>query len=137
MAKANWRGAGSPSPRYLLKIISTFRIKELFFSSELAHSVFVGTETNGSGKMAIKINSKFISVNGKRAGVTYATGPWINGVDQTTIKIRPKKYSFPREIAEAFVIENNSDGMTDYFEKDCIRITSAHPLYAQVKEAAL
>jgi hypothetical protein len=87
--------------------------------------------------MAIKINSKFISVNGKRAGVTYATGPWINGVDPTTIKIRPKKYSFPREIAEAFVIENSSDGMTDYFEKDCIRITSAHSLYAQVKEAAL
>lgn len=88
--------------------------------------------------MAIKINSKFISVNGKRAGVTYAgPGGWVEGVDPTTIKIRPKKYSFPREIAQAFAIENNSDSMTDYFEKDCIRITSAHPLYAQIKEAAL
>lgn len=88
--------------------------------------------------MAIKINSKFISVNGKRAGVTYAgPGGWVNGVDQTTIKIRPKKYSFPREIAEAFAIENNSDSMTDYFEKDCIRITSAHPLYEQIKAVAV
>jgi hypothetical protein len=86
--------------------------------------------------MTIKINSKFISVNGKRAGVTYATGPWIAGVDQTTIKIRPKQYSFPREIAEAFVIENNSNGGEDYFEKDCIRITSSHPLYEVVKGAA-
>lgn len=85
--------------------------------------------------MNIKINSKFISVNGKRAGVTYAAGPWVAGVDPTTIKIRPKKYSFPKEIAEAFTIENNSNGQEDYFEKDCIRITSSHPLYAQVKEA--
>lgn len=87
--------------------------------------------------MTIKINSKFISVNGKRAGVTYASGPWVGGIDPTTIKIRPKKYSFPSEIAEAFTIENNSDSREDYFEKDCIRITSTHPLYAQVKEAAL
>jgi hypothetical protein len=57
-AKANWRGAGSLSPRYLLKIISTFRIKGLFFSSELVHSVFVETETNGSGKMVITWNTK-------------------------------------------------------------------------------
>ena len=86
---------------------------------------------------SIKINSKFLTVNGKRVGVTYATGPWVDGVDQTTIKIRPKKYSFPREIAEAFTIENNSDGREDYFEKDCIRITASHPLYTQIKEAAL
>lgn len=87
--------------------------------------------------MTIKINSKFISVNGKRAGVSYAAGPWVPGVDPTTIKICPKKFSFPREIAQAFAIENNSDSMTDYFEKDCIRVTSSHPLYAQIKEAAL
>ncbi|MCA6108134.1 hypothetical protein [Bradyrhizobium cenepequi] len=86
--------------------------------------------------MSIKINSKFISVNGKRAGVTYSAGPWIGNIDPTTIKIRPKKYSFPAEFTEAFAIENNSDSMTDYFEKDCIRITAAHPLYAAVKEAA-
>lgn len=83
--------------------------------------------------MTIKINSKFISVDGKRAGVTYAAGPWVAGVDPTTIKIRPKKYSFPPEIARAFVVENNSDSREDYFEKDCIRITSTHPLYQQIK----
>lgn len=86
--------------------------------------------------MATTIGSKFITVNGKRVGVYYFVGPWAAGVDPTTIKIRPKRYCFPTEIHSAFSVENNSDAQTDYFEKDCIRITSEHPLYAEVKSAA-
>jgi hypothetical protein len=86
--------------------------------------------------MAIKINHKFITVNGKRAGVTYATGPWV-GIDQATIKVRPKRYSFPKEFFDAFAIENNSDMQTDYFEKDCIRLLPGHPYYEAVKLAAV
>ncbi len=85
----------------------------------------------------MKIGSKFITVNKKRAGVYYTVGPWITGVDPSTIKITPKQYSFPAEFRSAFAIENNSDGMTDYFERDSIRITSTHPLYDQVLAAAI
>ena len=84
---------------------------------------------------AFKINSKFLTINGKRVGIYISAGPWVAGVDPTTIKITPRKYSFPAEVKAAFVVENNSDGMTDYFERDSIRITSAHPLYAVVKAA--
>lgn len=83
-----------------------------------------------------KFSKTFITHNGKRVGVTYAAGPWISGVDPTTIKIRPRKYSFPAEIRQAFAVENNSDISTDYFEKDCIRIVAGHPLYAQVAAVA-
>lgn len=84
----------------------------------------------------VKINSKFITVDGKRVGVTYAAGQWVEGVDPTTIKIRPKKYSFPAEVRSVFAIENNSDSREDYFEKDCIRLVAGHPLYDQVKAVA-
>lgn len=86
---------------------------------------------------SIKINTKFISVNGQRAGVSYAAGPWVPGVNPDLIKIRPRHAFFPASFREAFDIKNNSDSMTDYFEKDCIRILPSHPLYQQIKLAAL
>jgi hypothetical protein len=86
--------------------------------------------------MKITIGKRFITVDGVRAGVTYRCGPWIAGVDPTTIKINPKRYSFPAEFRTAFAIENNSDAQSDYFESDCIRITSTHPLYDAVAVVA-
>jgi hypothetical protein len=42
---------------------------------------------------------------------------------------------FTAAIQQAFVVTNGTDTMTDYFEKDRIRVAPAHPLYAQVKAA--
>jgi hypothetical protein len=50
---------------------------------------------NGATQTAIKFNAKFLTVDGQRIGVTYATGPWVPGVDPATIKILPKRYAFP------------------------------------------
>lgn len=53
-----------------------------------------------------------------------------------TITIYAKSYTrFSAEIAAAFDIQNDSDGQTDYFENDHIRVTPSHPLYSQVREA--
>lgn len=83
-----------------------------------------------------KISKTFITHNGKRVGVNYFTGPWI-GIDQATIKIRPRRGStFPASFRDVFAVENNSDSQTDYFEADCIRVLPGHPLYDQVKAAA-
>lgn len=84
----------------------------------------------------VKISKTTISVNGKRAGVFYTSGPWVAGVNPDTIKIRPRGSSFPAEFRAAFAIENNSDCQTDYFEKDCIRVVPGHPLYTAVKAVA-
>lgn len=87
--------------------------------------------------MAIKISNKFLTVNGIRTRVFYSTGPWVEGVDPGTIKIRRNNSrSFPASFREAFTVENNSDMTTDYFEADCIRILPGHPLYDQVKAVA-
>ena len=43
--------------------------------------------------------------------------------------------SFSPEIKKAFVVKNDSDSMTDYFETDKIRVSINHPLYAEVKTA--
>jgi Fe-S oxidoreductase len=40
--------------------------------------------------------------------------------------------SFSKEIREAFAVENNSEIMTDYFEKDSFRVFPEHPLFQEV-----
>ncbi len=86
--------------------------------------------------MNAKITSKFLTVNGKRAGVRIDIGPWIKGVNPDLIKIRCKKYSFPAGFRKALEIENNSDSREDYFEADSIRLLPGHPLYEAAKAAA-
>jgi hypothetical protein len=81
-------------------------------------------------------NRVTLTVNGVRCGITVSAGPWVAGVDPNQIKIRPKKYSFPKAIVDAMNVENNSDSITDYFEKDCIRLMPGHPLYDMAKASA-
>ena len=53
-----------------------------------------------------------------------------------TISIYSKAtMGFSKEIGESFTVTNNSDGTTDYFENDHIRVTPDHRLYAQVAKA--
>jgi len=87
-------------------------------------------------KLTGKANRITLSVNGKRCGVTIDAGPWVDGVAQDMIKIRPKQFGFSKEMAKAFTVENNSDSLTDYFENDCIRLTPGHPLYESAKSLA-
>jgi hypothetical protein len=84
----------------------------------------------------IKLSSKFLTVNGKRAGITISAGPWVAGVPAELIKVRCKRGVFPAGFREALEIENNSDSMTDYFESDCIRLMPGHALYDAAKAAA-
>ena len=86
--------------------------------------------------MNAKLSKTTLTVNGKRAGIRFSAGPWIEGVNPALIKIRPKSGSFPKEFRSAFVIENNSDGREDYFEPDCIRLLPGHPLYEAAKQLA-
>jgi|GEM_PF-6197676 len=41
---------------------------------------------------------------------------------------------FSQEVRDAFAVENNSDIMTDYFEKDSFRVFPEHPLFHEVAE---
>lgn len=86
---------------------------------------------------SIKFAAKFVTVNGKRVGVTYSAGPWVPGVNPDLIKIRPRNGSSLAALREHFAIENNSDLREDYFEKDSIRVLPSHPLYATVKAVTL
>lgn len=53
-----------------------------------------------------------------------------------TITIYARDYDgFSKRVCECFVVENDSDVMTDYFDKDHIRVVPTHPLYPQVKAA--
>lgn len=86
--------------------------------------------------MTIKLSKTTLTVNGKRAGIRIAAGPWIEGVHPETIKIRAKEGRFPEGFRSAFAVENNSDGMVDYFEVDCIRLLPGHSLYDAAKSFA-
>ena len=64
---------------------------------------------------------------------SYAT--W-SGLPDGTITIYAKTCSgFSAEVWEAFDVANDSDTMTDYFEKDRIRVKPSHPLYQEVAKA--
>lgn len=74
-------------------------------------------------------------LDGKLQKCHYGKGPWINQPEDM-IKIYKSDYlNFSKEVHEAFEVFNGSDLMTDYFEKDSIRVYVTHPLYQQVKEA--
>lgn len=84
----------------------------------------------------ITLSAKFLTVNGKRAGIRIDAGPWIEGVPAELIKIRCKRGCFPAGFRGALAIENNSDSREDYFEADTIRLMPGHPLYAVAKAAS-
>jgi hypothetical protein len=66
---------------------------------------------------------------------SYSEGGYTN-YPEGTITIYAKSYRrFSAEVAEMFAIHNDSDGQTDYFETDMIRVVPFHPLYAAVKAA--
>lgn len=80
----------------------------------------------------IKVN------NGKLQKGHYIKGSYTpeSGLPNDTITIYADGYSgFSCEVWEAFDVQNDSDSMTDYFEKDRIRVKPDHPLYAQVLKA--
>jgi hypothetical protein len=66
---------------------------------------------------------------------TYSDG-WLRSFPAGTITVYARPgVTFSAEVRAAFKVENDSDGMTDYFESDRIRVLPTHPLYEQVKEA--
>jgi hypothetical protein len=86
--------------------------------------------------MAIKFHYNGIKGNdGKLHQVSYSGGTLINYPDGT-ITIYSQHYRpFSAEVGATFIVENNSDGQSDYFETDRIRVEPSHPLYAQVLTA--
>lgn len=80
----------------------------------------------------IKVNA------GKLQKARFNMGNYLptSGFPEGTITIYAQNYTgFSREVWEVFEVENDSDLMTDYFEKDRIRVKPSHPLYAQVLKA--
>jgi hypothetical protein len=63
---------------------------------------------------------------------------WYGMYDNGDISISSKDYArFSAAVRATFEVKNNSDGTTDYFETDRIRVTKDHPLFAQVAEALI
>lgn len=73
--------------------------------------------------------------DGKLQRCSYSNGALFHH-PEGTITIYSKEYShFTKDIQAAFEVENDSDIMTDYFEKDRIRVLPSHPLYQNVLTA--
>lgn len=70
--------------------------------------------------------------------VFYSLGG-LRSMPDTTITISHREHcgGFSQAVHEAFagMVENETDSMTDYFDRDRIRVMPSHPLYAQVAEA--
>jgi hypothetical protein len=87
-----------------------------------------------------------IKVNGKLCPSSYS---WCDAWDMPSQKcgelprnipahltIYAREYSgFPAEVRAEFDVQNDSDGQTDYFEHDRIRVLPTHPRFAEIKAA--
>ena len=82
--------------------------------------------------MKLKFMWNGIKVDGKLYRARYSNGKLINA-PEGTITIYAKDYDLPK--VAGLNIENNTDLMTDYFEKDKVRVTPDNIHYAAVKEA--
>lgn len=75
---------------------------------------------------------------GKLQKAHYSFGNYTteSGINPASVTIYARDYDgFSAEVAAAFPVENNTDTQTDYFEKDRIRVSPEHPLYAAVVAA--
>jgi hypothetical protein len=75
---------------------------------------------------------------GKLHGVWYSGGSYTkeSGLPEGTIAIYARGYaSLPKAVHEQFKVRNESDSMTDYFDKDTIHVTPDHPRYGEVSAA--
>jgi hypothetical protein len=80
---------------------------------------------------SIKLLKKGIKVNGKYFSCHYS--PASNNLDgNATIYIR----SYDHIPKCSLIVENDTDMMTDYFEKDRIRIPPNSPFFKQAEELA-
>jgi hypothetical protein len=80
----------------------------------------------------IKFLRKGIRHNGQYIPVWYSKGNYTaqSGLPQNTITIYAKRYD--RHLPSSLMPENESDGMTDYFEKDRARIRPTHKYYKSI-----
>lgn len=84
--------------------------------------------------MIIKLLKKGIKINGEYFSCFYSSSKNnLNG--KATIYIKGYK-DLPVEAYRELTVENNTDTMTDYFEKDRIRIAPDNPLFNQVEKLA-
>jgi hypothetical protein len=66
----------------------------------------------------------------------YSLGGLIPKYPAETITIFARDYDhFSAGVRAAFKVENDSDMMSDYFERDHIRVLPDHPLYSEVRGA--
>ena len=87
-------------------------------------------------KISGKGNRVFLTVDGVRCGVSVSAGPWNRPELAGMIKVYAKTYrGFPAGAKAALDVQNNSDMLTDYFEKDTLRLFPGHPLYTQAQAA--
>jgi hypothetical protein len=77
-----------------------------------------------------------IKLDGKLYKASYSKGNYTkeSKIPNDTITIYARDYNDLPKI-EGLQIKNNSDSMTDYFEKDKIRVEPANQFYSLVNEA--
>lgn len=83
--------------------------------------------------MVVKFMWNGIKVDGKLHKCWYSISSLTN-FPAGTITIYGKNYAALPAI-EGLTVENDSDGMTDYFENDRIRVLPGNKYYAEVKAA--
>jgi hypothetical protein len=87
--------------------------------------------------MTVKFFFNGVKVDGVLYRGLYSMGPYneCSKLPEGTITMYARDYATEFPKIEGVTVENNSDTMTDYFEKDTMRIQPDSPYYADAKAA--
>lgn len=85
----------------------------------------------------IKFQKHFVTNGRVKARVHYSAFK-MTTTGQDCVTLYAKSFDDGRKLSEIFTdgYENNTDTMTDYFEKGRVRVLAGSPLYAQALERA-
>ena len=84
------------------------------------------TSASEGGQMAIKLMKHYVTDGVSKARVHYCFGP-IKGVECVTLYAKDYSHDLEKIFPDAI---NNSDGMTDFYEKSRVRIYADNELWA-------
>ena len=85
--------------------------------------------------MTIKLLKKGIKIDGEYFPCHYSSSK-NNCNGNATIYMKTYK-DLPKEVYQVLQVENNTDMITDYFERDRIRISPTSEYFAKVEELAI
>ncbi|MDI6788816.1 MAG: hypothetical protein QME51_10635 [Planctomycetota bacterium] len=107
----------------------------ILFPVRYLKAIHIARPVTASSPLEIKLLKNGLRINGEYFRTWYSTGEDIHGQPLNTIYLKDYK-QMPAEVYKELSVINNTNGSTDYFETDKIRLTPESKYYKRFMELA-